>query len=190
MAKHDAFSKKNRRLQGYDYRWQGLYFITICTQERKPFFGEVQHGEMVLTDEGQIAHDYWLEIAQHWPHVVLGEFVVMPNHVHGIIALEETGPSVLNQNLQVPENAGKAGEVLGKNEFMASLSPKAGSISRIIGDYKSACTKKIRSLGTEPFGWQPRFHDRIIRNQRELVHIENYIIDNPRKWQEDQCFLP
>ncbi|WP_082893654.1 hypothetical protein [Rufibacter ruber] len=73
---------------------------------------------------------------------------------------------------------------------MANLAPKAGSISHVIGFYKSTCTKMIRSVSTEPFGWQPRFHDRIIRNQRELLLIENYILNNPSKWQEDRFYKP
>ncbi|WP_205502682.1 transposase [Rufibacter psychrotolerans] len=182
MAKYDSFSKKNRRLSGYDYRWEGLYFITICTQGREPIFGEVRAGKMILSDEGQIAHEYWLEIAQLWPRVLLGEFVVMPNHVHGIIGLEGH-----LENQQVRQES-KPSEVPEKNEFMAALSPKAGSISRIINWYKGTCTKAIKRGSTNFFGWQPRFHDRIIRNQRELVLIENYIRDNPAKWQDDRFF--
>ncbi|WP_181305684.1 transposase [Rufibacter sp. XAAS-G3-1] len=187
MSKHDAFTKKARRLTGYDYRLGGMYFITICTQDRYPFFGEVVNGEMVLSDEGQIAHDYWLELEHHWLRLFLGEFIVMPNHVHGIIGLEGTvrNDSVLGDELAVSSNA-----ATGKDEYMTSISPKAGSVSHIIGFYKSICTKMIRSVSTEPFGWQPRFHDRIIRNQPELVHIEKYILSNPVNWQGDRFYKP
>ncbi|MBA9076269.1 transposase [Rufibacter quisquiliarum] len=187
MAKFDMFSKSARRLKGYDYRLEGLYFITICTQDRYPYFGEVVNGEMVLSDEGQIAHDYWLDLPKHMPHLFLGDFVVMPNHVHGIVGLEGIlrDGSTLEDNKALPYNG-----ITGKNEFMANLAPKAGSISHVIGFYKSICTKMIRSVSTEPFGWQPRFHDRIIRNQRELLLIENYILNNPSKWQEDRFYKP
>jgi putative transposase len=189
MPRFDTFSKNARRLADYDYRWEGLYFITICTENRMPFFGEVKDSMMELSDEGQIAHDYWLDLEQHWPRVFLGEFVVMPNHVHGILGLEgiaAKSPMKKEKDLAVLSTATLAAE--GK-EIMATLSPKAGSISRIIGSYKAACTKMIRSVSNEPFGWQPRFHDRIIRGQRELIHIENYILSNPANWQEDQFFI-
>ncbi|KAA3439420.1 transposase [Rufibacter hautae] len=185
MSKYDSFSKNNRRLAGYDYRWEGLYFITICTQGRQPFFGEVVNEEMVLSAEGRVVHTVWLELEQHWPRLFLGEFVVMPNHVHGIIGLEgmiSDGSDLGNEVALTCDGATM------KNEYMAALSPKAGSISRVIGFYKSVCTKMIRSLRAEPFGWQPRFHDRIIRNQRELLLIENYILSNPAKWQEDKFY--
>ncbi|WP_207435564.1 transposase [Sabulibacter ruber] len=180
MPKYDTFSKKTRRLAGYDYRWEGLYFITICTKDRLPYFGEVKNGQMKLSDEGLIAHAYWLELEDHWPHVFLGEFVVMPNHVHGIIGLEEVA--------QEADSVAADGELKDSRNAMAALSPKAGSISRIIGSYKAACTNMIKSVSTEPFSWQPRFHDRIIRNSRELLLIENYILSNPANWQEDQFF--
>ncbi|MGV3538165.1 MAG: transposase [Rufibacter sp.] len=189
MTQYNAFSKKTRRLQGYDYRWEGLYFITICTQGREAFFGEVRNSEMVLSDEGQIAHDYWLEIETHQSNVVLGEFVVMPNHVHGIIGLEGERGTKNNLNLAEMKESLLSGNP-DKNEFMAALAPKSGSLAKIVGMYKASCTKTIKRISTEPFGWQPRFHDRIIRNQRELIHIENYILDNPRKWQEDQFYKP
>jgi len=182
MRPYDKFSKKNRRLTGYDYRLGGLYFITICTKDRLPYFGEVKEGVMELSDEGIIARDYWLEIPAHKPQVFLGEFVVMPNHVHGIIGIETATGNVTAGHCP----AVAAGE---KNPFMTGISPKSGSISQIIGSYKSACTKMIRCMRTEPFAWQDRFHDRIIRNQQELQRIEDYILANPEKWPEDKFFI-
>ncbi|GAB2548356.1 transposase [Rufibacter soli] len=185
MSKYDTFSKNARRLTGYDYRGEGLYFITICTQDRFPFFGEVKDGTMVLSDEGHIAHDYWLELEQHWPGVFLGEFVVMPNHLHGIIGLEGViGIDTVSGNSFPLHSIAP----VYKNAYMSNIAAKAGSISHIVGYYKSICTKMIRSVSTEPFGWQPRFHDRIIRTTRELRLIENYILSNPVNWQEDQFY--
>ncbi|WP_048921289.1 transposase [Rufibacter radiotolerans] len=171
MARYDTFSKNNRRLADYDYRCEGLYFITICTQDRWPFFGDVKNGQMELSDEGLVAQDYWLELEQHWSRVFLGEFVVMPNHIHGILGLEGSAaesPLKKENDLEVLSAASKA-EV--RKEMMATISPKSGSISRIVGSYKAACTKMIRSMSNKPFGWQPRFHDRVVRSQRELVQI-------------------
>ncbi|GGK65163.1 hypothetical protein GCM10011405_11500 [Rufibacter glacialis] len=119
----------------------------------------------------------------------------MPNHVHGIIGLEgednlKTKALSLIDGDSALQCKAATGLYNGKNESMANLSPKAGSLSRIIGSYKAACTKMIRGVSTMPFGWQARYHDRIIRNQRELVHIEQYILSNPTKWQEDKFYQP
>ncbi|WP_187270226.1 transposase [Pontibacter qinzhouensis] len=182
MAHHDSFSKKNRRLQGYDYRAEGLYFITICTKDRLPYFGEVRNGLMELSDEGIIARDYWLEISDHNPQVLLGEFVVMPNHVHGIIGLERASLPV---TMALQCKAATV-ETASDMKHISGLAPKAGSISRIIGAYKAACTRMIRSVSTNPFAWQNHFHDRIICNGQELQRMEAYIISNPEKWAEDK----
>lgn len=186
MSRYDKFSKKNRRLTGYDYRSEGLYFITICTKERFPYFGQVKDGKMEWSDEGIIARDYWLEITVYKPQVLLGEFVVMPNHIHGIIGLDGSDARATTA-LQC--NAATATGTPGRNEYMANLAPKTDSVSRIIGAYKAACTSMIRSVSTAPFDWQDYFHDHIIRNQQELLRIENYILSNPEKWTEDEHYI-
>lgn len=183
MPRYNTFSKNNRRLTGYDYRSEGLYFITICTKDRLPYFGGVKNGEMELSDTGIIVRDYWLDIATYNPQAFLGEFVVMPNHVHGIIGLQ-TADATTATALRCNAATGNTD----KNQYMATISPKSGSISRIIASYKAACTKMIRSVGTEPFAWQSRFHDRIIRNQQELQRVEDYILSNPEHWLHDELF--
>ena len=195
MAKHDQFSRNPRRLQGYNYCWDGLYFITICTKGRLAYFGQVVEGEMRLSAAGTIARDRWLQIPLHHPQVSLGEFVVMPNHVHGIIGIET--PVKLRTPVTPASNVESAAENSShsvKNQLMKYLSPMSGSTSRIIGSYKSACSRQINQECngqfrhfSEPFAWQPRFHDRIIRNQQELKHIEDYIVSNPANWAAD-CF--
>jgi putative transposase len=199
MRPFEKFSRKPRRLVGYDYRSEGLYFVTICTQDRWPYFGEVTQGEMILSDEGIIARDYWLEIPLHHSFPFLGEFVVMPNHVHGIIGIEhlpaEGGagrPVAAMHRIAGPPPATDAnlGEIpeTEPSPHISALSPKAKSLSRIIGSYKSACTKMIHSVSTEPFAWQARFHDRIIRNQQELERVEAYILSNTERWAEDEFY--
>ncbi|WP_224995265.1 transposase [Cesiribacter sp. SM1] len=188
MGRYDKYSRNPRRLQGYDYGSEGLYFITICTKDRWPFFGEVRSGEMILSDAGVIVRDCWLQIPHYHPEVLLGEFVVMPNHVHGILELERVGPlptsaTSLCYNDATTEAAGE------KNHYMADLSSKAGSISRIVGSYKRSCTIRVKEVGVKDFSWQSRFHDHIIRNQQELEKIENYIVSNPAKWADDKFHL-
>ncbi|AHM60328.1 hypothetical protein D770_10355 [Flammeovirgaceae bacterium 311] len=185
MSRYEKYSQNPRRLQGFDYRSEGLYFITICTKDRLPYFGKVESGEMILSVEGQVVQDCWTRISDHFPKVFLGEFVVMPNHMHGLIGIERSEPSLHHVDACIDATEAAAD----KNRLMAHRSPKAGSVSRIIGSFKSASTNKIRALGTTDFNWQPRFHDRITRNQQELEKIENYIITNPIKWTDDRFHI-
>lgn len=186
----DKFQNKYRipsaRLQHWDYRWAGAYFITICTKDRIHYFGKIENGNMILSNIGVIADVFWYEIKNHAQNVELGEFVVMPNHIHGILILTgnddnnnvETLHATSLQPIQQPNH---------KNEQMADISPKSGSTSTIIRSYKSAVTKHAHRLGFE-FAWQTRFHDHIIRNDESFQTISNYIIHNPANWQEDKFF--
>lgn len=182
-------------MPNWDYRANAGYFVTICTKNRKCFFGNIppktMQGNdflslMQLSQIGKIAYDFWLEIPIHFPFVKLDEFVVMPNHVHGIVIIEkpdgteiETGRSV------VCNDPTKNGDNSIKNEQMANISPKSGSLSAIIRSYKSAVTKNVRKINSN-FAWLPRFHDHIIRNEMEFSRIANYIKNNPRNWNEDK----
>ena len=205
MADYSRFSRKTRRFAGYDYRMEALYFVTLCTKDRVCYFGEVVQGEMELSDMGIIVRDLWLDIPCYHPQVVLGEMVVMPNHIHALIGIERKPAPVAEL---APENDDDVSETEGRSEtllrckaanegnlekdanpVMSSISPKAGSLSRIIGSYKATCTRMIESVCTEPFGWQPRFHDRIIRDERERQNVESYILNNPSKWEEDDLRL-
>lgn len=177
----EKFKNKYRiasaRLQEYDYRQNGAYFITICTENREHHFGTIQHGKMQLSPCGVLADIFWHEIKHHTTGVELGAFVVMPNHVHGILILKEVWPPTLP--ISTPRD---------HNEQMAVISPKPGSISTIIRSYKSAVTKHANRLGL-PNGWQSRFHDHIIRNEVEYWRIYHYILNNPANWEKDK-FAP
>lgn len=168
------------RLKNWDYRNAGPYFITICVKDRACHFGRCSDGKMILNEVGQIAYKYWLEIPDHFPYVSLGEFVIMPNHTHGILILDSPIVETLQCNVSTDKK---------QNQFMSGISPKSGSVSTIIRSYKSACTKAINLKFPElHFKWQERFHDRIIRNYDEFVKIENYIINNPQNWTEDNFY--
>ena len=190
MADYRHFSRKARRLAEYDYRSEGWYFVTICTKDRVCYFGEILDQEMVLSDAGLIVHDYWLEIPKYNPQVSLGEFVVMPNHVHGILGIEGVEGVALSLDDAINPAEGSDDVKTAPNEFLARLSSKSGSLSRVIGGYKSACSRMIQSVNTEPFAWQPRFHDLIIRDQQAFKNIERYILDNPARWNQDDYFSP
>ena len=167
---------KSSRLPNYDYVSNGMYFITICTHNRKFYFGDIVDKEIQLSEIGKLAHKFWAEIPQHFPFVHLGEFVVMPNHTHGILIIDKPNDFMNPEINQTNEN---------KNEFMSNISPKPGSISTIIRSYKSAVTKQAKKYNPY-FAWQTRFHDHIIRDDRAFQKISNYIIKNPSKWTEDK----
>jgi REP element-mobilizing transposase RayT len=141
---------------------------------------------------------FWYEIPKHFDHVQLGEFVVMPNHVHGILLLskmdgwDDTDPTTPVETPHCDVSTGVV-ERDKRNApgFYKKITPKSGSVSTIIGSFKSVCTKHIRkSFSDLNFKWQERFHDHIIRDESSFHRISNYIINNPATWQEDKFFRP
>ncbi|MCG2419612.1 transposase [Aequorivita sp. F47161] len=167
------------RAQWWDYGWNGAYFITICTKNRQHFFGEIQNGKMVFSSLGIIVNILWHEIPNHSEHISLGEFVVMPNHIHGILLIDKPdgdGMAVETRHaLSLPGTTGK-------NRFQ---NQGKNTISSIVGSYKSAVTRHANRLEIQN-GWQAGFHDHIIRNHAEYNRIKNYIIKNPQNWRGDK----
>ncbi len=156
------------RLDDYDYSEEGIYFMTICTQDHKNFFGRIENWKMVLNDVGKIAEKYWKEIPKHYENVQLGAFVIMPNHIHGLIEITN---SVRTEQCSVPT----------KKNY--------GLISKIIKSFKNTVTKQIRTFFPD-FAWHRSFYDHIVRNDKELEKIHEYIIFNPEKWELDKYFSP
>ena len=204
----DKFQNKYRiasaRLPGWNYGWNASYFITICTKDRECFFGEIVNGEMNLSKTGVIADLMWYEIKNHAKGVELDEFIVMPNHVHGIITLngkDERPPTILNANGDSNVETRHALSPKKQNdnsivETRHALSLPAqqrfqnqgkNTISSIVGGYKAAVTKHANRLKFD-FAWQPRFHDHIIRDEQSFQTISNYIINNAQNWSEDKFF--
>jgi REP element-mobilizing transposase RayT len=180
---NDKFRIKSARLEGYDYRNEGLYFVTICTKNRTHFFGKCENGIMLLNDLGKMAEHCWLAIPTHFPNVSLGEFVIMPNHIHGIVCINEkieierTSVETYNYtSLQIP-----------KNPHFQKLSAPAKSLSTIIRAFKTVVTTESRKINPN-FAWQPRFHDSIIRDTQSLTNIQNYIINTPTIWINDEFY--
>lgn len=169
----DLYQNKYRiasiRLSYWDYRSNGVYFVTICTKNKKHYFGSINaQDQPVLTPAGDIAYRVWEEIPAHFPFVRLGPFVIMPNHVHGLILIQHTVEPEGN-----PEQ----------------VSPRKGSLSSVVRSYKSACSKFIRQQHpNREFQWQERFYERIIRNAGEYEIVCRYILDNPRKWNQPSAF--
>lgn len=180
----DKFQNKYRipsaRAQWWGYTNPGAYFITICIEGRHHYFGEIRNGVMELSNLGVIADILWHEIPNYSKNVKLGAFVVMPNHIHGMLILPE---STTVETLRATPLRWSPP----KNEQMASISPKPNSVSTIVRSYKSAVTKHANRLGL-PNGWQARFHDHIIRDDASYQRINDYIENNPKNWKEDRFF--
>ena len=168
---HGKYRIKTTWLKNWDYGSDGFYFVTICTKDRIPVFGQIKNNEIILSEIGNIAEKYWLEIPAHFPFVNLDTFVIMPNHIHGII--------IINNNVETGQCPVST---VGKNHTKNS-----NTLSSIIGSYKSICTKRINKMQNRiNFRWQSRFYDHIIRNEKSLYNIRNYIINNPASWNKDR----
>lgn len=159
--------RKLNRLKHYNYSKGGYYCITICTQNKISYFGEIKNGKMILNSSGEIARRYWNEIPNYYSNIHLDEFIVMPNHIHGIIIINKSGRI---EQCSVPTK-----EIKRDNR-------NYGLISKIIKSYKTIVMKTIRNeVRIHEFGWQRSFYDHIIRNEESLSKIREYIIDNPLK---------
>lgn len=175
-AKHH---RRSIRLKKYDYTQSGWYFIIICTEQKRCLFGAIANKQLILNEFGNIASNCWQAIPEHFPKIKLDEFVIMPNHVHGILIVTNNSADDINcrgKALPCPYYKGEFGK------------PVSGSISTIIGSFKSAVTKQINiirnSKGTSV--WQRNYYDHIIRNEESLNKIRKYIINNPLSWENDQ----
>ncbi len=194
----DKFKNKYRiksaRLKNYDYSQNGMYFVTICTKNREDYFGEIKDGEIILNEIGKVVDQFWREIPKHFLFVKLDEFVIMPNHIHGNLEI------IQDDNMETRFIATKKDDI--SRDAMNHVStedsiegvtnknnpiPTLCSLSNIIRWYKGRCSFEIRKhTNSNVFAWQPRFYDHIIRNEIELNKIREYIINNPKNWEEER----
>lgn len=202
------------RLRSWDYGWNGVYFVTICTHNRECYFGKILGSEndenidtvetqnlaslrsnldinigsnpdakMHLSKIGLIAQTCWLEIPEHFPFVKLGEFIVMPNHVHGII--------IIDKNNDARENAGSKNIVsqrTGKQKSLNKFGPQSKNLPSIIRGFKIGVTKSARKIDAD-FKWQPKYYDHIVRDKESYNRISEYIRNNPSEWFNDKYYL-
>ena len=180
--------RRSIRLPGYDYRSPGAYFVTICVQRGECLLGQVVDGEMRLSEWGQVASHYWGRIPDHFDHVQLDAWVVMPNHLHGIIVIAGRGEASPASTSSAVTLAPGAVPSLDKGAARDASPLQSGSLGAVVGNYKSVTTRRINQLrdmpGT-PF-WQRNYWEHIIRNEQSLNRIREYIGDNPARWPEDQ----
>lgn len=174
---------ESTRLPNWDYRSAAAYFVTICTANRQPFFGKVENGDMILSPIGEIACEYWLQIPQHTiGNVELDAFIVMPNHVHGILILQPL--EHLDKQQFILDS-----KMNSTSTIFSQRSPKAGSLSAMIRSYKAAISAWCSRNGYVDFAWQSRFYEHIIRDEQTLAKIRSYIENNPYLWNQDEYYL-
>lgn len=195
----NQYRSASARAPWWDYGRNGIYFVTICTHNKAPFFGTIQQGKLQLSPLGKLAKDCWQQIPQHTLEGVrLSAFIVMPNHIHGIIILDRTPEK---EPLRVPKGTvpPPAGPIPPKSnpqersDYFRALAPKKGSLPYIVRAFKSAVTKLARDrelLDKETPLWQERYYDRVVRHAQEQQRIEEFIQDNVKDWKKDDYHLP
>ena len=175
------------RLSNWDYSTPGYYFVTICTQDHACLFGEISNGKIRLNDLGHSASDCINQIPTHFLTAKIDEHIIMPNHVHAIIQLCDVNAAKIRHKRDVACYVSTKIKGPTADSKMAAISPKPQSLSTIVRSFKSETTKQIRSIDCQiRHVWQPRFHDHIIRNDRELFAIRLYIRNNPTNWENDR----
>lgn len=165
---------QTNRLNGYDYGSNGIYFVTICTKEKIHYFGDIVEPHdcaaqsdtalLLPTAIGKIANEYWYSIPEHYPFVILDEFIVMPNHLHGIVILNKEEERIWAPNV---------------------FGTQSRNLGAIIRSFKSS-VKRYANEHNIDFYWQSRFYDHIIQNETILFAVRNYIKANPSNWARDK----
>ena len=166
--------RNSLRLQEYDYGQAGVYFVTVVLKERVIMFGEIVNETVTLNNAGQIVQDVWDDLPNHYPNIELDAFIVMPDHVHGIIVIQET-ESVTNRNV---------GEI--HESPLRALHRRRMLLPKMIGRFKTVSAKHVNLLhdrSGQPL-WQRGFYDRIIRDDEELNAVRSYVQANPQRWAE------
>jgi len=167
-------ARRSIRLQKMDYSHPGAYFLTFCAFEKRCIFGTIEGGHPLLNTIGEIARACWVDMPNHFPNVKVHDFVVMPNHMHGILGIEERARRA------VPLREG--------GQFEAFRGPVPGSIPTIMRSYKSAVTKQVRdTTGNRTIQvWQSTYFERVLRNGEEFKNASRYILENPIMWHLDK----
>ncbi len=156
-------NRKKIRLPDYNYSSCGGYFVTICTKNKRYLFGDIIDGCIELSKIGIIIKDCWLNIPKHFEEVLLDEYVIMPNHIHGIIFIHKG----------IQEDSGEK--------------RSAQRLFNLIGSFKSVCTKFVnKNISGNNFMWQKSFYEHVIRNDQDLYKIQEYIVNNPLQWEIDE----
>lgn len=177
--------RRSIRLKGYDYSQSGAYFVTICTQGRACLLGSIENGAMVLNEYGCVVRDEWLKTAEIRAEIQAGEFVVMPNHFHGIVIITEpTIGAIRELPLRTPNHSVGA---IHESPLPLRQQRRQMALSKIVGRFKMLTAKRIneiRQLHGVPV-WQRNYYEHVIRNEVDYGQVAEYIADNPCCWEED-----
>lgn len=171
--------RRSIRLRGYDYSQEGMYFVTICTYERACVLGEITDGAMLLSDLGEIAKQCWNEIPGHFENVELDEYVIVPNHVHGVIILRgNSGRDEVTSSLRNESGI----------ESQQSIIKRIPTLGQVVAFFKYRSTKLINMKGNSPGArfWQRNYYEHIIRDGNDLDRVRKYLSNNVGKWFEDK----
>ncbi len=162
--------RRSIRLKGYDYTQPGAYFVTLLAYQRQCLFCKITNGQVSISPIGQILQDQWLKLPDYFPFLALGTFVIMPNHLHGILILKSVSKEQAPHQ-QTDEGSGPKGT-------------QPGSVGAILQTYKSVCTRRARQYADIRI-WQPNYYEHIIRTEEEWERIHQYILANPVNWVRD-----
>ena len=188
MSNYDSeiHHRRSVRYKGYDYRMNNAYVITICTHEKRCWFGDIVDEKMILNQYGQIAEKEWIETPNHRDYVVLHEYIVMPNHFHAILEIKKIKDDINGDDMEI--FISKTSKLkYNSPEYLAMISPKSGSLSVIVRAYKSAVTRAINLTGIK-YKWQDSFYETIIRGEEDYVAYSGYIKYNPINWHKDKHY--
>ncbi|ROL55715.1 transposase [Bacteroidetes/Chlorobi group bacterium MS-B_bin-24] len=185
--------RRSIRLQGYDYSQNGAYFITLCTHNRECLFGQIQNGQMILNEYGKIVEQCWNNLSNHYDNIELDAYVIMPNHFHGIILITDNVDNVDNVRAirELPIHELPIHELPRQQQKQRQQQRRKMLLPKIVGRFKMNSAKQINQMRNTPgiSVWQRNYYEHIIRDEKSLENIRNYIINNPAKWQDDDYNL-
>ena len=169
--------RRSIRLKGYNYTSSGAYFVTMCTRDRACTLGDIVRGTVMLSNIGRIVAQSWVWLGDHHPYVDLDAWVIMPNHVHGIIL-------ILDDDIVPCDRRGGSRTALTRT---APTTAKRKPLGRLIGAFKTVSTKRINEIRHTPEDrfWQRNYWEHIIRDESSLAQIRQYVINNPARWVDD-----
>jgi len=184
-------------MKGYDYSNAGMYFVTICVQNHRCLFGKIVASKMILNEYGQIVYNEWAKTPEIRSNVQLDEFVVMPNHVHGIIVITNDVSHTPDDQRDTPHNQRDTrGDTFGGvcdtfgGVCDTPLRSPSNTVGAIVRGYKSAVTKQLNQMGFAESIWQRNYWENIIRDDQSYQRIATYIINNPMNWNDDKFYMP
>lgn len=183
--------RRSIRLKGYDYSQAGAYFVTICTNDKESIFGDVMDKEMRLNECGKITLNCWADLPKHYSQIELDEFIIMPNHVHGIVVFVGAplaAPGIMAApGIDVLPGASATKNKAQKKKGAASSAPTLGDVIRTFKSMSAIAVNRVLDRQGVPV-WQRNYYEHIIRNENELYKTRAYVADNPLNWETDENF--